>query len=516
MCKLQKTVVPYALMALAVILTANSVGADFPASTYDAPRSASDLPFHVHLGVVNVTWRGEYGIFLLVKDKDGKDIKYYVYAKNPSRDDLSMVKPLGDKNVHPKLAAALSDPKGHFLRWAIDIPVSNGTKKLISVDTKYHSTASAALANHNGGKIYFTLDSCQATGNACKVSFRLDQVDASTGKVQGCLTLEVSDSWNPPAAVAPSTSINPKVPWEIAVSAKAKGSVESIGDIITFSVVLRNTSKDPFAVIYPELIQAHKDVGQAPAGKDWWSIPKCSNDSLHAGDVRRCTFDYEIRQRDIDRGYVEGRAKAQVLSNGKNEEKEGSATVKVTQKPKVTVEKEVLGVRTLDLEEKTIYYERPKVLTEGMQITYRVVLKNVGNQTLTDVTLDDDKMPRDFVCENGGLKPRGISLGPGEDYECEYSYRVRASDVRDGADSFVSNRAYVETAETRGQAKAVYPPDRGSRPAPRPAPPSWAFITIGIFIVLTITYWVLRGGKLYPKEKQPPEKRRVGSKVVPK
>ncbi len=67
----------------------------------------------------------------------------------------------------------------------------------------------------------------------------------------------------------------------------------------------------------------------------------------------------------------------------------------------------------------------PQKIVTGTQIEYRVVVTNTGDETLTDVTIEDPLMPADAE--------RTFSLEPGESNTVSYLYTVTAEDEAAGA-----------------------------------------------------------------------------------
>ena len=193
------------------------------------------------------------------------------------------------------------------------------------------------------------------------------------------------------------------------VAADAKLTVEKTaapssgvkaGDTVKYTVVVTNSGNVTVSSI--TLSDAKMPATSAPEAF-----------SLAPAGTKTITYDYTVKQSDVDAGKIENTATA-TGKDPKNAEVKASDNAEVTTvtaAPALTVEKSASPASGVEV---------------GDTVTYTVSVENTGNVTVTGITLADSKLPEDSA-------PTAFDLAPGDKREgITYTYTVTQADVDSG------------------------------------------------------------------------------------
>ncbi len=207
-------------------------------------------------------------------------------------------------------------------------------------------------------------------------------------------TLTVTDG-------TPETPVDPSLVVNKTHEAKADGTTFKAGDVITFTITVKN--------IYDEV----KTITLAE--QEGVTLDQDTFEGVQPGAEITATATYTVTEADIVNGTFRNNVTA--TFSGVDKEYTGTDTVEEfeTPNPHMTITK-----TTKDVEENHIY-------KLGETISYVITVKNDGNLTLTDVTVED------ALTGNAGENAWTIeTLAPGEEKTFKPSYVVTEEDVLAG------------------------------------------------------------------------------------
>ena len=149
-------------------------------------------------------------------------------------------------------------------------------------------------------------------------------------------------------------------------------------------------------------------------------VPTCLATTLDVGASTTCTATYVATQADVDRGRILNEASAtgvDLIGNDPVVPGQASDEVPVTQDGALTITKAGRASAT------------PPVL--GDPVDFDIVVTNVGNVTLSDVTVGEDQVPNllSLTC----TPAIGSSLAPGATMKCLSTVRTTQADMDRGA-----------------------------------------------------------------------------------
>jgi uncharacterized repeat protein (TIGR01451 family) len=151
--------------------------------------------------------------------------------------------------------------------------------------------------------------------------------------------------------------------------------------------------------------------------------------TLAPGDQMRCTGSYTLTQPDLDNGSVQNTATA---SSDQVPSTQASATVALPQSPGLVLDKQ----GTVDA---TVVAPADRA-DAGDKVDYTLTASNVGNTTLTNVTVSDPKLGT-LSCS----PTQPATLAPGEKLECTGEYTLTQTDLNSGS---VTNTATADSDQT--------------------------------------------------------------------
>lgn len=171
----------------------------------------------------------------------------------------------------------------------------------------------------------------------------------------------------------------------------------------------------------------------------------CRSTNLAAGASTTCSASYTATQADVDAGVLTNTATATgtVPTGGTTTSTPSTATVTFTPAPALTVTKSASP-------------NTPESYTVGQQVTYSFLVRNTGNTTLTDVTVDEGTFTGSGQMSAVNCPAdETASLAPRATVTCTATYTLTQSDVDAGS---VTNTATANGTPPNGD--------------PVPSPPS--------------------------------------------
>ncbi|MFJ9317740.1 hypothetical protein ACIRN4_26355 [Pimelobacter simplex] len=216
------------------------------------------------------------------------------------------------------------------------------------------------------------------------------------------------------------------------------------GATITYSFVVTNTGNVTLT-----------DLGVTEGafnGSGAMSAVDCGETtSLAPGEQAVCTATYEVTQEDVDRGDLTNTATASGTppSGDPVTSPEDRVAIPQDSAPGLRLEKSA---------------DPASYTAAGEEITYRFVLTNTGNVTLTDLTVAEG----DFsgTGEMSAISCPDTPLRPGEQATCTASYRTTQADVDAGR---IDNTATAEATPPRGDPVRSEPDSAEITAEPDPA-----------------------------------------------
>ncbi|WP_285462408.1 hypothetical protein [Agromyces sp. NBRC 114283] len=280
----------------------------------------------------------------------------------------------------------------------------------------------------------------------CTAGYTLTQADVDAGGVTNSATA----SGTPPNSGDPVTSEPddarvdiPPAP-ELSIEKSADTDELVVGETITYEFVVTNTGN----VTLTEIVVNEGTF----TGSGELSAVDCPVTVLAPDRQVTCTATYEVTQADVDQASIENSASATgTPPNGGDPvtSEPDDANVPSERNPGIELMKSVSPAEGG---------------AAGDEIVYTFTVRNTGNVTLTEVTIDEG----DF----SGTGPLGpivcpdAALAPNRALECTASYVLTQADVDAGG---VTNSATATATPPDGTTPPVSPPSSAELPIP-PAP----------------------------------------------
>jgi len=197
-------------------------------------------------------------------------------------------------------------------------------------------------------------------------------------------------------------------------SSVAAGSTASLGQVITYTITVTNTG---------DLTAYNVAVNDQMTGLST-TIP-----ALEPGASQSFNTTYTVKQSDILRGYIYNTATAKGTDEYGGETGGGEGG---NNTPTDGKSSHLTVTKTSDV-------GRGEKVTAGRVITYTIRVKNDGNLTISNITVEDKLT---------GLKKTGLSLTPGQEAVYTTTYTVTDADVAAGK---VVNRATAKGTDPEGK-----------------------------------------------------------------
>ncbi|MYU21164.1 DUF11 domain-containing protein, partial [Streptomyces sp. SID8352] len=281
----------------------------------------------------------------------------------------------------------------------------------------------------------------------CTATYTVTQADVDEGSITNSATATgTPPSGEPP--VSPPSEVTVPAPSDPALKVVKTASTGKLvaGEEITYRFTVTNTGN-------VTLTDVKVDEGEFTGDGELGDVTcPAGAASLAPGARVTCTAKYTVTQADVDNGSVENSATATGTPP--------SGEPPVSPPSEVTVETDDdPGLSVV----KSASTQEPDKLVLGEEITYSFLVKNTGNVTIKDVTVDEGEFSGDgdlgaMDCPAGST----ASLAPGETLTCTASYTVTQADVDAGS---ITNSATVTGVPPRGE-PPVSPPSEVTVPAP--------------------------------------------------
>ncbi len=219
----------------------------------------------------------------------------------------------------------------------------------------------------------------------CTATYKVTQADLDTGKVINIAsatdgtTTSPTDTVTVPATQAPAIDLS-KTASAIDMTVMGLTTRADAGDRITYSFVIKNTGNVTLNTVELD------DLLLGFTGASCNDV----DGKLAPDETATCTAPYALTQADIDKGSVINSATAYGNPpQGKPENRSDDVTdtasisTSIPQMPALSVDKSSMTA---------------KVTEAGQVVSYDYVVKNIGNVTLTGITLSDNNVDADPVC----------------------------------------------------------------------------------------------------------------------
>ena len=341
----------------------------------------------------------------------------------------------------------LVDEAGDVISYSI-VVTNIGNQTLTGVSVSDPRIANLDCAPALAGPTGFTLaptETLTCTGTYTVTQGDIDDDGGGDGVIDNTATADSDqtgpaiDSAEVPLAQSPALSIE-KTVTGVDADTTPPFLVDAAGDVISYSILVTNTGNQTLtgvSVSDPRI--ANLDCDSGAAGNQTTGFTLAPTGTL------TCTGTYAVTQAEIDNdgggdGYIDNTATADSDQTGPVSD---SAAVPLAQKPALAIEKTVTGVGS----------DPPpfQVDAAGDVISYSIVVTNVGNQTLTGVSVSDPRIANlDCNLALDGNQTTGFTLIPGAFLSCTGSYAVTQADIDDngGGDGDIDNTATADSAQT--------------------------------------------------------------------
>ena len=244
-------------------------------------------------------------------------------------------------------------------------------------------------------------------------TYTVTQEDVDAGRIENTATATGTDPKGEDVDAEDSVTITTeeaKATLSVTKEAEPTEGV-AVGDKITYTVVVTNTG--------------NVSVEEGTLKDDHVNL---SDETFNLAPTETAQFEYTytVTQADVDAGEIVNvvKANAKAVRGEDPEETEATATV-TTEAAKA----ELSVTKSADPTQK---------VGVGDTVTYTIVIKNTGNVTVNNGTLDDTLVD---------LSDKSFELAPGEEATFTYTYEVKQSDVEKGE---IENTVKANAKAVRG------------------------------------------------------------------
>ncbi len=255
-----------------------------------------------------------------------------------------------------------------------------------------------------------------------ETSYTVTEVDIIAGKVTNVATAEGKDPEGKDPEVVPGTKEDPTDPKDshlkiekVTTSKPANGKTYELGEEIKYKITVTNDGN----MTITDIVVKDELTG------DEWKI-----DSLAVGDSKEFETSYTVKEDDILKGKVVNEATA----TGKDPEEKDPEVEPGTKEDPTDPKKSHLKIEKIT----TSTPANGKAYDLGEEITYKIIVINDGNMTITDITVTDELTGDKWTIE---------SLAPGESEEFETSYDVTEKDQEKGSVLNVATATGIDPEE---------------------------------------------------------------------
>ena len=241
----------------------------------------------------------------------------------------------------------------------------------------------------------YTVTQTDLDNNGAGLGFKAGSID-NEATVRSNQTSIKLDTEAVPVKQTPAIKVNKSA---VGIDTKNDGRLNQAGDIVEFIIELENTGNQTLTnvSINDPLLGINRVIGQ-----------------LAPGETQNLVGRYRLTQADIDSngggdGDIDNTVEVTTDQTGLSKD---FVEVKVEQNPDIKIEKRVIeqdvsGDGTLN--------------NAGEKVVYEVIVTNTGNQTLTNVSIQDSLL--------GSWIIRGLTLAPGASRSFTYDYLVTQANL---------------------------------------------------------------------------------------
>jgi uncharacterized repeat protein (TIGR01451 family)/LPXTG-motif cell wall-anchored protein len=250
----------------------------------------------------------------------------------------------------------------------------------------------------------------------CTVSYSLTQEDVDAGFVSNTATATGKDPSGADVSGKGSTAAPIAAKPGLRVTKSAAGDDFTAGAEVKYTFVVANTG--------------NVTVDGIGIDDPMTSDEACPKDALAAGEQMVCSATYTLTQADIDAGRVDNTVTVDGTDpSGRDVSGTGTNTFPAAASPKLTVAKTGVFADA----------DGDGLAQAGEVVNYQIVVRNTGNVTVTDISVDDP-LTGPPACD-------GEDLAPGQFVTCTVSYTLTQADVDAGS---VRNSATASGSDPTG------------------------------------------------------------------
>jgi uncharacterized repeat protein (TIGR01451 family) len=254
-----------------------------------------------------------------------------------------------------------------------------------------------------------------ATSTSCSATYVLTQADVNAGQVQNSAIASGTPPTGPAVSDTSGTGLTDNTPTVSpitqtpslsVVKTSPTSSFDSVGDVLTYSYIVRNTGN----VTLTDAVTVTDD-------KTSVSCPAMPVGGLAPSATLTCSATYTVAQADIDAGSVVNTASAATTfgpSGTAVTSPTDDATVPAVQNPSMSVVKNATSVNFVNI---------------GDTVDYEYIVTNTGNTTIVNQLTVNDNRVSPVNCPS--LPPSG--LPPGASRICTATYSLVVEDLDVGS-----------------------------------------------------------------------------------
>jgi uncharacterized repeat protein (TIGR01451 family) len=256
----------------------------------------------------------------------------------------------------------------------------------------------------------------------CAATYTVTQADMDHGSLADAATVTGTPPATPANPTPPPLPASPpsradvpvaQSPALTVIKSAPSADVHAAGDVIGYAFEVTNTGNVTLKNV------TVTDALDLPAGSVDGPVT-CPDTTLATGASETCTASYTLTQADVDHGSVSDTATASGTSpSGPGVTSPPSAaSVPVPAGPAVNIVKSATPAGA----------HKP-----GDQVTYRYTVTDTGNDTLTNVTVNDTMTAPASQANLSPVSCPGTTLAPGTSMTCTATYTVTQADVDNGS-----------------------------------------------------------------------------------
>ncbi len=271
----------------------------------------------------------------------------------------------------------------------------------------------------------------------CTAGYTITQADVDAGEITNSATGTGTPPGGTPPPVSPPSEVTipgaPAPGLAVVKTASAEG-VTAAGQDIAYSFVLTNTGN----ITLSDVTVAEGEFTGTGELSD--VVCPAGARSLAPGAQVTCTATYTTTQADVDAGAITNTATGIGTPPGSEDPIESdpsTSTVEFPAEPGITV------VKSADA-------AAQEAIELGQEITYSFLVKNTGNLTLENVTVDEGEFTGAGELSEVSCPEGAASLAPGAEIICTATYTVLQADVDAGT---ITNTATATGTPARGEAR---------------------------------------------------------------